>query len=262
MWCHGSRPSWYRGWAWNTRNDITARVRRFEASRLEKGINIMQIAKVVSRPTGPPTVLPAISFLHFNRRENDGNGILFCCISFHSLCNKVHFDLPLTGIGSGIINYAWQCMDIVLTFLSHPSHPSWFPPNQCGKLFIYIFKFLALAIVVINRHLPRAHWSPSFSTAFLIKCLRQDPTWFSCHAHFLGGKLALSESSLHSLIRPRVETNLMQLKSKAIVVLACCNLVSHFRTHLLEKRLLNWVFGWLSGSGVGRSCLPHPIDAS
>jgi len=39
--------------------------------------------------------------------------------AFHSipLCNKVHFDLPLTGIGSGVINYAWQCMDRVLTYL-------------------------------------------------------------------------------------------------------------------------------------------------
>lgn len=70
------------------------------ALRLANGINIMQIGKVVrvhSSPTTQSHRPPAISFLHFNRRENDGNGILFCCIPFRSLCNKVHFDLPLTG---------------------------------------------------------------------------------------------------------------------------------------------------------------------
>jgi len=41
----------------------------------------------------------------------------------------------------------------------------------------------------------------------------------------------------------------MQLKSKAIVVLARCNLVSHFRTHLLARvaELGGWVGGLVGG---------------
>jgi len=48
--------------------------------------------------------------------------------------------------------------------------------------------------------------------------------------------LALSESSLHSLISRHVETNLMQLKSKAIVVLARCNLVTGSGGQLLADK--------------------------
>jgi len=73
--------------------------------------------------------------------------------------------------------------------------------------------------------------------------------------------LALSESSLHSLISRRVETNLMQLKSKAIVVLARCNLVSHFRTHLLARvaELGGWMVG-LMGCGEGGGVILAPAN--
>jgi len=78
----------------------------------------------------------------------------FAALHSIPLCNKVHFDLPLTGIGSGVINYAWQCMDRVLTYLfffcakiSEEKQKTWLKN-------IY-FKFL-LRLVVINRHLPSA----------------------------------------------------------------------------------------------------------